>query len=231
MLVAITCCLDRGRRLRSGYDYYYVSRAYAQAVGSAGLTPVLVGADADPVQLAQHCAALLLSGGDDLPRTFNGPSLEGTLGEAEDLERVAWERRTLDAFVQQARPVLGVCYGMQLMNLHFGGTLHRSVRTEHPGALDHGGSGAVTLHEVLRTESQPGPLLAGFPPSFTTNSSHGQALAQIAPNFLVTAWASDGVVEAFQRDLLFGVEWHPESDATGKLLYDNFAHVVRSAGS
>ena len=255
MLVALTCCLDRGERLRPGHDYLYVNRSYARALRRAGLTPVLVGPDADPADLAASCAALVISGGGDLPRSFSngaeGPgssaavpaaavfpsgaapeagaasTAQATLGYAEDAERIAWERRLLDAFAAGGQAVLGVCYGMQLINLHHGGTLHRDLRSEHPGAQDHGGSGQYTLHPTRK--EAPSELLGGFPDVFATNSSHGQAVDQVAAGFRVTARAADGIIEAIESERILGVEWHPEQDETGAPLYANFARLVRRA--
>ncbi len=248
MLVAITCCIDRGRKFRAGYDYVYLNRAYARAVAAAGLTPVLVNADAPADELAQACAGLVLSGGDDLPRSFGASDGEGalgaggvangeltngesTLGDAEDAERVAWERATLDAFGARRKPVLGICYGMQLINLHFGGTLYRDLRSEHDGAGDHGGSGRVAHHQTIKTGSSV--LLEGLTDQFETNSSHGQAVESVAPGFRLTARATDGIIEAIENQGahggagVFGIEWHPESDATGARVYGNFAKLLR----
>ncbi len=236
--VGITLCIDRGKRWRPGHDYYYVPRAVARAVAAAGGTPLLIGIDCPVSEVTALCDAVVLTGGDDLPTTVaaldhwlaaaaaGDPATPSTLGVSEDPGRVAWERQLIDACVARSLPLLGICYGMQLLNLHFGGTLYRSVADEHPGAaLPHGGSGTVTQHG-LRLVAGGGVLLARLPHSTTINSSHGQAVATVAPGFTVTAHSDDGVVEAIERGLCFGVEWHPETDEHGHLVFEAFLRLV-----
>jgi putative glutamine amidotransferase len=234
--VGITLCIDRGQRWRPGMDYYYVSRSYAARIREVGGEPVLLGLDSSPERAPQYCDALLITGGDDLPRSLpeldalcvgEVNSAEAPLGPAEDRERIAWDRELLAAFDAQGRAVLGICYGMQLMNLHYGGTLYRDLSTEHTDALPHGGGGNLTRHGLQLGESVlwvPGDGTVAAP---EVNSNHRQAVREVAPGFRATARATDGVIEAIERGPLCGVQWHPESDPGGAALFTAF---LRAAG-
>jgi putative glutamine amidotransferase len=215
-IIGITVSLDQGERIRAGHDYLYVKRAYAQAVARAGGQPVLVSPDLMPAAVAEICDGLVISGGDDIPPELYGERAAAAL-RPESRERIDWERRLLDRFAQAAAPLLGVCYGMQLINVHFGGTLMQDIAAANPTALDHGGGGRATAHVVRITSgSFLGPL---FGEAVTVCSTHHQASARLAPGFRVAATAADGVIEAIERDDLLGVEWHPEADATGDAIY------------
>ncbi len=219
--VGISVCIDRGLRLRRGADYYYVRRDYAQRVHEAGAVAMLLSLDTPPEAAVRLCDALVLTGGDDLPRRLRG---ERPVLHAEDAERIHWECSLLTCAHEAELPVLGVCYGMQLINLHQGGTLYADISTEHPGAIDHGATG-VSRHAV---NVEPGtPLLRGLPREVMVNSRHRQAIARLADGFSVTARSSDGVAEAIERHPWYGVEWHPETDATGPVVYGNFVALVR----
>jgi len=225
-VVGVTVCIDAGQRMKPGVDYLYLRRAYAEALAQAGATPILLSPEANAADCAGLCDALVISGGGDLPRRL-GAASEQPLGEVEHPERVAWERELLDVFQSTKKPVLGVCYGMQLMNLHCGGTLYRSVAAEVASVLPHGGQGEYTLHDVTRVKESV--LLASLPISFRSNSSHGQAVHEVAPSFAITARAADGVIEAIEDSTrrLFGVEWHPEADATASAVYGQFVGLIQ----
>ncbi len=229
-LIAITVSLDRGQRVRPGRDYLYVARAYAERVAEAGGVPVLVSPDAAPHDVAQRCDGLVITGGDDLPERLppfdpNAPAGQhgltdfalGERGVAEDAERMAWDRAVLDAASRAGKSVFGVCYGMQLMNVHFGGSLHLDVTrgpalVAHVGgeAVDHGGGGVVTSHTLITTA--PSRLWAKTPLPPLVNSSHRQGVDEVAPGFVVTSRSHDGLVESIERGSLFGLQWHPETD-------------------
>lgn len=215
-IIGITVSIDHGERLRAGHDYLYVKRAYSQAVARAGGIPLLLGPETAPAAVAELCDGLVISGGDDIAPELYGETAAALL-RPESRERIDWERQLLDRLAQTATPLLGVCYGMQLINVHFGGTLVQDIQTADPAALDHGGGGRATAHEVsLPAASFLHPL---FGDRTTVCSTHHQAVARLADGFQVAATAADGVVEAIERGHLLAVEWHPEADQTGAAIY------------
>jgi putative glutamine amidotransferase len=225
-VVGVTVCIDSGERFRAGVDYVYLRRDYARALAGVGATPLLLTPEIAPEDAALLCDGVVISGGGDLPRQFDIEPDAPPIAEAERPDRIAWERALLSALEIAAKPVLGVCYGMQLINLHFGGSLLRSVHDEVPGSLDHGGQGGKAEHLVRREGVSR--LLERLPVEFRASSSHGQAIDQIAPGFEITARTSDGVIEAMEREQFFGVEWHPETDATEMPVYGKFVEIVNA---
>jgi putative glutamine amidotransferase len=215
--IGITVSIDASGRLRPGAEVIFVRRSYARAVAAAGGMPLLVPPDAEPAQVARLCDGIVVSGGANLPTSFDAPS--GPVDDPENEERIGWDRRLLDAVHALGRPLLGVCYGMQLMNLHHGGTLFADLYEKIPAALDHGGGGRASEHEVV--VARESALFDALGPVAQVCSRHRQSVARVARGFRTVATAPDGVVEAIDADGVpaLGVEWHPESDATGPAIY------------
>jgi putative glutamine amidotransferase len=221
VVVGVTTSVDPGVRLRAGEAYVYLKRSYGRAVRAAGGLPVLLPPELEPGEAAGLCDAIVLTGGEDLPArlpedgSLPAPSAPGSQPELS--ERVAWDRALLDACLAAGTPLLGVCYGMQLLNLHLGGTLIEDLAASRPEGIDHGGGGRFTEHALSRRAAHP--ALASLPEPALVSSSHRQAVDRVAPGLDLLAEAPDGVVEAIGRGALLGVEWHPESDASAPAVY------------
>lgn len=248
-LIAITTSLDRGVRLHPGRDYLYVARAYSQRIAEAGGVPVLVSPDTCASAVAERCDGLVITGGEDLPErlppyspsrapaTPSAPTTDwaadeltgfalGEGGVAEDAERVAWDRAALDAFDRASKCVLGVCYGMQLLNVHFGGSLYLHVASAPELAanpVSHGGGGVVTRH-ALHAEA-PSRLWPSAALPSHVNSSHRQGVRDVAPGFVVTSRSDDGLVESIEREHLFGLQWHPETDLDSRAAWTTWLRL------
>lgn len=127
-----------------------------------------------------------------------------------DPARDELETRLIDEAMQAGKPVLGICRGAQLLNVHLGGTLHQDLGpfyTETPQV--------TTVRPKKRIEIEPSSLLAEIlgTRSCRVNALHRQAVDRLAPSLRIVARESTGVVQAIEHpghDFLLGVQWHPE---------------------
>jgi putative glutamine amidotransferase len=209
-LIGIPQCLDDRGRIRAGRAYQYLDTAYARAVAEAGATPVYLPLHGDAEALIDRIDALVLPGGDDLLPEQPYPDDVGF--DPVPAAQLVFDRQLLAAALTRARPVLSICYGMQLLALQHGGSLHYDIPTDLPGADCHRLPEADGRHGV-RVLS--GSRLASILGSQTcsVNSLHHQAVAQPGAGLRVCAVADDGVIEAIESrgsEFVIGVQWHPE---------------------
>ena len=151
---------------------------------------------------ADGCDGLVLPGGGDMDPSLYGQPLQNC--RQVDLERDRWELALCRRFLAEGRPVLGICRGMQVLNVALGGTLLQHVE-------GHSGSGGRDgLHLAA---AEPGTFLAElYGRCFTVNTAHHQALGELGEGLRPVQWAADGIVEgvAHRRLPAWGVQWHPE---------------------
>ncbi|MGE5339163.1 MAG: gamma-glutamyl-gamma-aminobutyrate hydrolase family protein [Gemmatimonadota bacterium] len=224
--IAISACFfhaDPARPIFTGKTLQYVEQSIAHWVQSGGALAVMIPSpegdtkrtDVTLADYAQWLDGLVLEGGSDM-----WPGSYGELPLAErwqgDRIRDEYEIALSKAFVAAGKPVLGVCRGLQLLNVAFGGTLYQDIDTQLPGALAHRKPQLYdrNLHSI---EFVPGTRLARLyegQSGATVNSVHHQGIKDLARDFVVEARCpDDGIIEAFRwtgPSYVAGVQWHPE---------------------
>lgn len=217
-IIGITMCFDNSDFIKPGVEYNYVRREYSLAVQRAGGQPLFLDPAIDPLVAAKLCDGIVISGGEDIdPSLYNQAAT--TTGQQEPRTRTDWERRLIDACDEWNRPILGICYGEQLLNVHYGGTLYQDIATDLHSQIDHGASSAAAYHEILFEQD-----FLGYRSGERTvvAARHHQAVCDVAPGFSVVARSSDGSIEAIAGRGHVGVQWHAESDDTAQKIYGEF---------
>lgn len=195
----MTCKKPAGRIAVPGYPSRM--RDYVSALQAVGLEPV-VTVDREE---ACGCDGLLLPGGGDIHPNRYGQ--ENRHCSHIDLLLDELRFSTLATFLSAGKPVLGICQGMQLINVYLGGDLIQDLPTRDTHVSRNGEDSLHPLH------AEPGSFLHRiWGEESIVNSSHHQALGTVAPGLTVTAHAPDGVPEAVEHETLplLGVQFHPE---------------------
>lgn len=198
--IAMPWCGSRPFRL-------YMTGKYVASLHRAGATVRFIRMD-DPALERKLCACdgLLLPGGGDIEPSRYGQTPVEKCGKP-NLLRDEAEWRMLTAFVPTGKPILGICRGVQVMNVFFGGTLHQDIPNHSAFKLRSKGS-----HSIAPV---PGTLLASILPdsSVFVNSMHHQAADMVPDCLTVSAYSEDGTAEALElkdHPFCLGVQWHPE---------------------
>ena len=171
--------------------------AYTALVAQAGGIPRLCRT----LPEAAACEGLLLPGGGDLEPWRYGQ--ENTASRNLEPERDAAELALMEYFTTLRRPVLGICRGLQTVNVFFGGTLCQDIS-------EHGACDGVDRRHRVRTATSPLQELCGE--TCVVNSAHHQAADRLGAGLQAIQWTDDGVIEALCHRTLpvWAVQWHPE---------------------
>ena len=195
-----------------------VSDDYAHGVEAAGGLPVVIPYLQDEAtvrSLAERLDGLLLAGGEDVSPLLYGEQPHLGLGEVIP-ERDELELRLVKAVMNLDKPVLGICRGIQLLNVALGGNLYQDLPREWAGDISHS-QRARRNHLSHRVRLEAGSrlhALLGEGTELLCNSYHHQAVKDLAPGLTPVAWDDDGLVEAFELQgdsFVVGVQWHPEN--------------------
>lgn len=220
---------------------WVMSQRYVHVLAAAGgvpwVIPLLEGDESTLRAIYERLDGLFLPGGVDVdPAAYGearGPHC-GPIDPARDWAELQLVRWALD----DAKPVLAVCRGAQLLNVAVGGTLYQDVSAQHPGAIkhDHFPSGGRRRDELTHTvQIAAGSRLARLLGAevLPVNSMHHQGIARLASGLVAVATAPDGLIEGVETangHFVLGVQWHPEDlvDADPRMR-QLFAEFVASA--
>lgn len=227
-----------------GGNKQYLHRDYTDAVSAAGGIPLMIPLTAAAQSIrsvAERLDGILLAGSnsDVEPSLYNAPRLEAC-GPIQPL-RDQMDFFLLETAVRRRIPVLGICYGMQSLNVFFGGSLIQDIPAVIDTPVQHskGQSQSPPVHKIaIDSGSMLEPIAGGL--DAMVNSTHHQAVERPGEGLNVIAYAPDGVIESVfgtsQNPWILGIQWHPETSFAGdvfsrKIFAEFLAHCRAVRGT
>lgn len=225
------------RKNQYGMQLASLAEAYVAALTQAGACPVLIP-NGMPVQavdiLLQRLDGLLFTGGGDIDADFyqseDHPKINGIERDRDRLELLLLER-----VVQDGKPFMGICRGLQLINVGLGGSLYADIADQAPEAGKHDyypdWERDYLSHPVEVEEDSHLATILGKA-SVEVNSLHHQAVHRLAPDLIATAHAPDGIIEAVElpgHPYGLAVQWHPEWLTAHREMRNLFASFAEAA--
>jgi putative glutamine amidotransferase len=225
-LIGLTTYLEQAQTGVWDVQAAFLPRQYFDAVTRAGGIAVLLPPQAASASIVSRVLdgldGLIVTGGKDVDPARYGQEAH-LLTDEPRLDRDAWEDALLSGAIERDLPFLGICRGLQVLNVTLGGTLHQHLPELVGSDRYNAGGGRFSVNEVT---VDGGPL--ADTPRLAVKSYHHQAIDRLADGLAVTARSDDGLVQAVElAGASFGVavQWHPEEDDDLRL----FAGLVDAA--
>lgn len=194
--------------------WYALRKCYSEVIQHYGGVPIMLPYLQDIGAIIPMIDSLMVPGGDDdINPKFYGQEIKSERVKTNDA-RAGFELALVAAALEAGKPVLGICNGLQVINTHFGGTLHQHLPDAIKSDINHEQPHPkyVPSHEIIIEE---GTILSALCKErvVMVNSTHHQAIDRLGRGLIISARAPDGVIEAIesqQHRFVVGVEWHPE---------------------
>lgn len=176
--------------------------------------------------IIESCDGLVITGGPDVHPALYSREVDTLLCGSIDNERDALEIAMINAARRLKMPVLGICRGMQILNVAFGGSLYADIPSQFSEVVTHRGDENMVAEHLVKTmhTSNLRQLTAD---SGRVNSFHHQGIRELAPGFKAVAFSSDNLIEAIEylqeQGLIVGVQWHPERMDSSNVFSKNVA--------
>lgn len=220
-----------------GMERVYVSDDYVKAVLKAGGIPILIPVNKEKEIVQAQINAVdgvLLTGGYDVNPLLYGeePSqkLGFTYGDVDDFDILV-----ISAANSFNKPMFGICKGLQILNVYFGGTLYQDISEAEGAYIKHTQSSRKQEAGHSTFFKEGSILYEIFGESTLTNSFHHQSIKELAPGFKVTASAKDNIIEGIEKEegnFVVAVQWHPEmmheTDLSMVKLFERFIDECRN---
>lgn len=206
-IIGITADMEEGR--------FSLKTEYVSAVLRAGGTPVLIPPSGSPGLYARLVRGLIISGGNDIDPSYYNEEAAFEM-KITPRQRTDFEIALFHEIIDMGKPLLGICYGMQLVNVALGGGLYQDIGSEIPKALDHGaGKHDIEVKDNLLID-------AG---TYRVSTSHHQAVKTLGRGLEAIAHSKDGVIEAAcmkDSPFVLCLQWHPERPSKDAISDDVF---------
>ena len=192
----------------------YVNGYFSDVAEGAGFILFPVCSQNGIEEIATMCSGLIIAGRDrDIHPKYYGEEPDPRVNYPEDDYEDELDFKLIEEFVKLNKPILGVCSGLQSLNVYFGGTLKQHIE-------NHTSDDSLIKHNIIIEENSF--LYSLYGKKSLVNTIHHQAVNKVAEGFKITAIAEDGIIEAVEKGNLIGIQWHPEVD----LEYDTFKKFV-----
>jgi putative glutamine amidotransferase len=232
-VIGLTTYLEQAQTGVWDVQAAFLPKVYFEAVNLAGgiavlLPPQPVG-DGIADRVLEGLDGLIITGGKDVDPARYGQEPHPTTDEPRR-DRDAWEDALLTAAIENHVPFLGICRGLQVLNVTLGGTLHQHLPEVVGSERYNLGGGIFAVNEVQVSEGSELAELLGHDGAVSVKSYHHQAVDDLAPGLTVTARSDDGTVQAVElQGSQFGVavQWHPEETPNDLRLFAGLVDAAR----
>lgn len=212
-VIGLSCSYDKDE---TQYRIF-LNHSYLDAIRHFGGIPLVLpseGSEEEIRYLTSLCDGVLLTGGMDVePALFGEEKWNDTVSTTPERD----QREFLICKLASERhlPIFGICRGIQIMNVYFGGTLYQDIPSQAPSEVTHSMAPPDhrCCHNCITAPGSPLATLTGKD-TFGVNSHHHQAVKDVAPGFAVMGRCEDGIIEAIwnpAEKFVWGVQWHPET--------------------
>lgn len=197
MILAIT---QRYGSLKNNSEIYYIKKSYQDIFEELDILLVPVNVPNNIKEIVSICDGLIITGGADInPKFYNEQPIDKVNIDNDKNDILDFE--LIKAFNNAKKPILGICKGLQSINVYFGGTLYQDIK-DHKLAKTDGHNVKIikdsSIYDCYKKEN------------LLVNSFHHQAIKELAEGFKVTAISEDGIIEGIEKENIIAVQWHPE---------------------